>query len=325
MASRSIGLNLFYVFASALYLSMSTSANACSSCGCTLNSDWSAQGISGGEGLRFDMRFDYFKQDTPRHGTDSVSRTAIPAGTEVQQTTINRNLSLAVDYSVNPDWAVNVLLPVYSRTHSTFGDGSSGIAYPDPNALNTSSSQGIGDVKVTTRYSGLSADHSIGIIFGLKLPTGETKDTFRDGSPLDRGLQLGTGTTDLLLGAYHFGTINRDWDYFSQAVLQVPLDTNDHFRPGDGLNITAGVRYMSFDNFIPQLQINARAERRESGANADVANSGAILMYLSPGATVPISKNLQVYGFLQIPIYQRVNGYQLETESLASVGLHYNF
>lgn len=271
------------------------------------------------------MRFDYFKQDTPRHGTDSVSRTAIPAGTEVQQTTINRNLSLAVDYSVNPDWAVNVLLPVYSRTHSTFGDGSSGIAYPDPNALNTSSSQGIGDVKVTTRYSGLSADHSIGIIFGLKLPTGETKDTFRDGSPLDRGLQLGTGTTDLLLGAYHFGTINRDWDYFSQAVLQVPLDTNDHFRPGDGLNITAGVRYMSFDNFIPQLQINARAERRESGANADVANSGAILMYLSPGATVPISKNLQVYGFLQIPIYQRVNGYQLETESLASVGLHYNF
>ncbi|HEY8085692.1 MAG TPA: hypothetical protein VIE69_08845, partial [Methylophilaceae bacterium] len=156
----------------ALCLLAPVAANACSSCGCTLSSDWSAQGVSSGEGLHFDIRADYFKQNQMRHGTDAVSRTSVPAGTEVQETTINRNLSLVVDYAFNPDWAVNVLLPVYSRTHSTFGDGSSGFAYPDPNALNTSSSQGIGDIKLTTRYSGWSADHSFGIIAGLKLPTG---------------------------------------------------------------------------------------------------------------------------------------------------------
>ncbi|HEY7987560.1 MAG TPA: hypothetical protein VIE17_11705, partial [Methylophilaceae bacterium] len=314
-----------FVSASLLALTLFTPlvSNACSSCGCTLNSDWSAQGVSAGEGLHFDIRADYFKQNQMRHGTDSVSRTSVPAGTEVQENTINRNLSLAVDYSFNADWAVNVMLPVYSRTHSTFGDGSSGFAYPDPNALQTSSSQGIGDIKVTTRYSGFSADHSFGIIAGLKLPTGETKDTFSDGSELDRGLQLGSGTTDLLIGGYHFGTINRDWDYFSQAVLQLPLDSHDDFRPGDGLNVTAGVRYMSFDNFIPQLQVNARMEKRESGGQADVENSGATLVYLSPGVTVPISKQVLLYGFLQIPIFQRVNGYQIETQAVASVGLHY--
>jgi hypothetical protein len=178
---------------------------------------------------------------------------------------------------------------------------------------------------VTTRYSGFSADHSFGIIAGLKLPTGETKDTFSDGGALDRGLQLGSGTTDLLFGGYHFGTFNRDWDYFSQAVLQIPLDTHDEFRPGDGLNVTAGVRYMSFTSFIPQLQVNARMERRESGAQADVENSGATLVYLSPGVTVPVSKKVQIYGFLQLPIFQRVNGYQIETQAVASIGLHYSF
>ncbi len=309
----------------ALYLFTPLAANACSSCGCTLSSDWSAQGVSGGEGLHFDIRADYFTQNQMRHGTDAVSRTAVPAGTEVQEDTINRNLSLAVDYAVNADWSMNVMVPLYSRTHSTFGDGSSGFAYPDPAAISTSASSGIGDIKVTTRYSGLSADHSFGIIAGLKLPTGETKDTFSDGSALDRGLQLGSGTTDLLLGGYHFGTINRDWDYFSQAVLQIPLDSHDDFRPGDGLNVTAGVRYMSFDKFIPQLQVNARMEKRESGGQADVENSGATLVYLSPGVTVPINKQVLLYGFVQLPIFQRVNGYQLETQAVASVGLHYNF
>ncbi|HEY8085273.1 MAG TPA: hypothetical protein VIE69_06695 [Methylophilaceae bacterium] len=320
-------MNRASVYASllALCLAAPLTANACSSCGCTLNSDWSAQGVSAGEGLHFDIRADYFQQNQMRHGTDAVSRTSVPAGTEVQETTINRNLSLALDYAVNADWSVNVMLPLYSRTHNTFGDGSSGVAYPDPAALQTSSSQGIGDIKVTTRYSGWSADHSFGIIAGLKLPTGDTKDTFSDGSPLDRGLQLGSGTTDLLLGGYHFGTINRDWDYFSQAVLQIPLDSHDEFRPGDGLNVTAGVRYMSFDKFIPQLQVNARMEKRESGAEADVENSGATLVYFSPGVTVPINKQVLLYGFLQIPIFQRVNGYQIETQAVASVGLHYNF
>jgi hypothetical protein len=171
----------------------------------------------------------------------------------------------------------------------------------------------------------LSADHSTGITFGLKLPTGETDDTFKDGSPLDRGLQLGTGTTDLLLGGYHFGSINRDWDYFAQATFQIALNRHHNFRPGNGLNASAGVRYMGFETFIPQLQLNARMEKRESGSEADKPNSGAALLYLSPGVTVPINKSVQAFGFVQVPIYQHVNGYQLEPNVLLSAGLRYSF
>ncbi|MDI1362791.1 TonB-dependent receptor [Methylotenera sp.] len=305
-----------------LAFASSTDAFACSSCGCTLNSDWSSQGISSGEGTRFDIRFDYFKQSDYRNGTSSVSRSNIPVGTEVQDTTINRNLTLGLDHSFNQDWAINLLLPIFNRSHGTYGEDGD---YPDPAALITSSSKGIGDLRVTGRYQGLSADRSSGVTFGLKLPTGETNDTFNDGSPLDRGLQLGTGTTDLLLGGYYFGSINRDWDYFAQATVQIALNKHDDFRPGNGLNATAGVRYMGFESFIPQLQLNTRIEKRESGAEADVDNSGATLIYISPGVTVPINKTVQAFGFIQVPIYQHVNGYQVEPNVLLSTGLRFSF
>ena len=38
-----------------------------------------------------------------------------------------------------------------------------------------------------------------------------------------------------------------------------------------------GLRYTGFQTIEPQLQLNARIEKRESGANADVENSGATL------------------------------------------------
>jgi hypothetical protein len=294
---------------------------ACSSCGCTLNSDWATQGVSTAEGTRFDIRFDYFKQNDYRHGTRSVSRDEVAAtGGEVQDTTINRNLTLGLDHTINHDWAVNVQLPIYSRSHGTYGG-----AYPALDEYDTSSSRGIGDVRVSARYQGLTEDHSSGLTIGLKLPTGSTDDTFKSGAQLDRGLQLGTGTTDLLLGGYHFGSINRDWDYFAQATLQIALNSHRDFRPGNGLNASAGVRYMGFESFIPQLQLNARVEKRESGAQADVPNSGATLLYLTPGVTVPINKQVQAFGFVQVPIYQRVNGDQIEPEVLLSAGLRYSF
>jgi hypothetical protein len=306
-----------------LALVYSSSSFACSSCGCTLNSDWTTQGIAAGEGTHIDIRFDYFKQNDYRSGTSSVSRDEVAAaGSEVQDTTINRNLTIGLDHSFNPDWAISVQVPVFSRSHGTYGG-----EYPALGEYDTSSSKGIGDIRVVGRYQGLTADHSTGITLGLKLPTGKTNDTFNSGAVLDRGLELGTGTTDLLIGGYHFGSINRDWDYFAQATIQIALNTHNEFRPGNGLNASAGVRYMGFESVIPQLQLNTRMEKRESGAGegVDIPNSGATLVYISPGVTVPINKSVQAFGFLQVPIYQHVNGFQLEPNVLLSAGVRYSF
>src|SRR5438105_5174731 len=76
-----------------LLLVKSNPAQACSSCGCTLNSDWSSQGYSVSSGMHIDVREDYYEQNQLRSGTDAVNRSGleIPNDEEIQQDTLNRN------------------------------------------------------------------------------------------------------------------------------------------------------------------------------------------------------------------------------------------
>jgi hypothetical protein len=197
--------------------------------------------------------------------------------------------------------------------------------------VSSSHSRGIGDARVLARYQGFAPDLSYGVEFGLKLATGRIDDTFatgpQAGEPVDRGLQPGTGSTDLLLGGYAAGAMAPDVYYFANVLWQQPIATRAGFRPGDGVNLTVGVRYSAPlpGGLVPQLQLNARIEARESGVNADRANSGATLVYLSPGVGRRLAEHLDGFAFVQLPVYQRVNGLQLEPRVVASVGLRYRF
>jgi hypothetical protein len=298
-------------------------ALACSACGCTLNSDWASQGLAASSGWRLDVRYDFFEQDQLRSGTDSVSPGdfTFPADREVQQYTINRNYTFALDYSPSKDWGLTAILPWFDRAHATIAAGDTEIS--------TSHDTGISDLRLMARYDGFDAQHSTGIEFGIKLPTGQFTSDFESGPQqgqlLDRGVQLGTGTTDALIGVYNFGGLTPDWGYFAQALLQQPLDSREQFRPGTGVNLNLGIRYNASTTWVPQLQINARVEKREEGGQADIPDSGATLVYLSPGITWNISRRFSAFAFVQVPLYQRVNGLQIEATQLASLGLHYHF
>lgn len=308
----------------AVFIAANTSdAFACSACGCTLNSDWASQGLASSGGWRFDVRYDFFEQDQLRSGTDSVSRSdfSFPTDREVQQNTINRNYTFALDYSPNKDWGFSAALPWFDRSHATIAPGDTEIS--------TSHDHGISDLRLMARYAGFDAQRSTGIEFGIKLPTGQFNSPFisgpQQGQLLDRGVQLGTGTTDVLIGVYNFGALSPDWGYFAQALVQQSLNSREDFKPGTGVNMNLGLRYTASSTWVPQLQINARIEKREQGANADIENSGASLVYLSPGITWNLSRRFSAFAFVQVPLYQRVNGLQIEATELASLGMHYHF
>ncbi|HQR12117.1 MAG TPA: hypothetical protein PLW68_12395 [Casimicrobiaceae bacterium] len=299
-----------------------SAAIACSTCGCTLSSDWSSQGLApSGEGFRFDFRFDYFNQDQLRSGTKKVDRGSleIPSDREIQQSTINRNYTLGFDYSPSLDWGVNVQLPFFNRSHATIAEGDTEVS--------TSHTQSIGDLRLVGRYLGFTADRDIGVQLGVKFPTGSFDNAFisgpQEGEPLDRGLQPGTGTTDLLLGAFTFGELAVGWDWFAQAMLQQPLHSRDGFRPGTGFNVNGGFRYVGFEGIVPSLQVNVRIEGRESGPNADTDNSGSTLAYVSPGINFTLTEKLHGYLFAQVPVYQRVNGLQIEPRYTVTAGVYF--
>ena len=299
----------------------STPSFACSSCGCTLSTDWLTYG--GVPGSFFaDFRVDYYNQDELRSGTHRVDRGSItfPADREIQRETVNHNYNLFLAYTPNSSWGVTAQVPYFDRYHTTVAEGDEDIS--------TSHTKSIGDVRVIAAYRGLRDDRSFGIQVGVKLPTGSFRNNFisgpQAGERLDRGLQPGTGTTDLILGAYKFGTVNEHWDYFAEALLQQPLDSRDDFKPGTGLNLSLGARYLGFEGVVPQVQLNVRNERRESGSQADVGNSGATFVYVSPGLQVSITPTMAAYGYVQLPLYQRVNGFQIEPRYFASIGLRFS-
>ena len=85
----------------------------------------------------------------------------------------------------------------------------------------TSSESALGDIRFVTRYKAFPTMNNAGIIAGIKLPTGYTGTNFSGGDaagqPLDAGLQNGTGSVDVIYGAYYTGSISH-YGWFVQGT-----------------------------------------------------------------------------------------------------------
>jgi hypothetical protein len=298
-----------------------TSCRACSVCGCSLSSDWASQGYGMSPGLEGNVNLQYYDQNNLRTGTGDANRSAfpLPNGQELQKDTLTRSATLALDYVISPNWGVGFLVPYYDRFHSTVAPGDT--------AISESFASGFGDVRLLARYQKFRLSQSIGLQFGLKLPAGRYDQDFsagpQAGAPLDRGLQLGTGTTDAILGASYFGRPATNIGYFIQATVQRALAARDGFLPSSTFNLNTGIRYLNTSMVTPMVQLNARWDGRERGVNADYENSGDAVFFVSPGATAQLGLRQSVFAFLQLPVFQRVNGLQLEPRWLLSVGIRF--
>ncbi|HVT36672.1 MAG TPA: hypothetical protein VHE37_13870, partial [Nevskiaceae bacterium] len=221
----------------------------------------------------------------------------------------------------NRDWGVNLQLPYLQRSHGTLADGDTDVSSSD--------ASGMGDMRITARYQGFFADRSFGVMAGVKLATGDFHQTFESGpqagGALDRGLQRGTGTTDGIIGVYHYTALSRDWDLFEQAQFKGALGAREDFRPGNQWIANVGLRYVGAGAWIPQAQLNYKHEAQESGAQADQPNSGSDELYLSPGLAWRASRPLALYGFVQLPLYRRYTGLQLAPEYSVTTGVRYSF
>jgi hypothetical protein len=322
----------------------SMQALACAACGCTLSKDWETQGISGKPGFTVEVSYDYLNQDKQRYGNSTASSSLVnsqyAAGQEVEAFTRTSTVSAALIYNADT-WGMSAIIPYVSRSHGTYGS----IATPTPGAtvdttaMLISSNSGIGDARIVGRYSGFSADRSSGIIGGVKLPSGSTSGTFRDGSPLDAGLQIGTGSTDVILGAYTTGAFDT-YGWFVQGTVQHAVATKTlngaDYRPGDAYTLNAGIRYAVFGAKVsPMLQLNLIKRQADSDNNTGVnvpvdpvsgaPVSGGTLAYLAPGVTLRVGGGVSVYGFVQIPVYQNVSSLQLTPGYTLSLGARLSF
>lgn len=269
------------------------------------------------------------------------------AGQEVENQTINRYITLGLGYTFNADWRVNLLVPYIDRSHTTYGTNATLPLSPDQ--ISSANLDSLGDIKFITNYQGLLPTHNLGIQFGAKLPTGNYGGPNAAGTGtvgnnpvsfgsagnsggqlLDTSLQAGNGSTDLILGTYYFQAISQNFDAFVNgqfqfSVMQELNQLGADYRPGNQANVSFGVRYEANPKIVPQLQVNVTTKSADSGTLADTTDTAGTVAYLSPGVTVVLDNKTRVYGFVQLPIYSQLQGYQLFPHYKASVGISHHF
>ncbi len=297
-------------------------AMACAACGCNLDTDEAAIVA----GWTVDERIDYVNQNKLWLG-GAKAPPQDPTALEVQRNTTTVFYTTTMDYQSESRWGVTLAVPAEYRTHSSYNNGTVGD-------LSKSEWSALGDLRLLGRYA-VTDDRWFNLLGGLKLPTGGTTHNFDSGTTtagtlVDRGLQPGSGTWDLLLGFGQNGKITESLGWFAQELWQRPLTEHNGFAEGQKLNASIGMRYTINELVTPQFQFNAQNRWRDHGDpgvpnGSDPANSGGEVIYASPGLFLNVRDDTALYGFVQIPIYQRTGGLELVPAYSASVGAKYKF
>jgi hypothetical protein len=302
--------------------------HACA-CGCGVFDVATSSMFPNGQGGMAWLQYDYQDQNRNWSGTSQA-----PAANNSDKEILTDFTTFGLQYMFNQSWGVQLEVPYDYRSFKTV------TANPNvpPNTVTTINWSALGDIRLEGLYTGFFADESAGVTYGLKLPTGDWTHENAWGD-VDRDSELGTGSTDILLGGFYRGNLNRNqtWDWFAQGVLDVPVLTQVQYRPGVELDTAAGVDYKGFSlgrvKISPVAQMIFSYRSSDSGANAaggandDPAggvNSGYERLMLSPGVEVHIHP-LIIYAGAEIPVFQNFIGNQLVAPVLFKVSVSYMF
>ena len=282
-------------------------------CGCGVFDVGSSSMFPTGEGGMAFVNYDF--QDQDQNWSDSSKA---PAANNDDKEIRTHFVTLGAQYMFNRSWGVQAELPFADRNFKTLDDGGD---------LVERHWDALGDMRIEGLYTGFAADLSSGLTFGLKLPTGSHN---RDGDIVDRDTQIGSGSTDVLLGGFHRGNLTADekWDWFAQAKFDLPVLTQGDYRPGFELDSAAGIDYkgISFGRLrvSPLAQVIFSERTTDYGAAAASDDSGYTRVLLSPGIEFHFHP-VKVYADLEVPVFQHFHGNQVAADVLFKLNVSYMF
>jgi hypothetical protein len=254
--------------------------------------------------------YDFMDQNRNWSGTSGA-----PASANDDKEIKTNFMTVGGRYTVSDNWSVAAQVPVWNRTFKT--DTGSGVATFQHTAL--------GDVRITATYSGFSTDMSTTVIISVKLPTGDYSY-----AGFDRDTEIGTGSTDILLGLSRAGAITSDgvWTWYGQVLWNKPLLKSGGYTPGNEFDGALGIAYGGVVTggglqITPYVQAIGSNRVKDSGIDSNAPNSGYDRIMLSPGIEVATDK-WRIYGDVEFPVYQDMNGDQLVAHQLLKLVVSYS-
>ena len=263
------------------------------------------------------FRYDYMDQNQNWEGTHKA-----PASNNSDKKLQTSFYTPGISWRANLDWSFEAELPVYARHLTTTDDGT---VFGRAGSIYDGKITDVGDLQIAATYTGLQPNLQTGLTFGVKLPTGNYTGPNgpRGGAELDRDSLPGTGSTDLIFGAYHYGALTEDGraGYYVQGRAQLPTLVQGGYRPGSEFDAAAGLDYTfddvgPFRRVTPVLSVLNSFRLRDSGPAADRANSGYERVFISPGVEVRFNQ-FRVYGDIEVPVYQHTNAGSVAADGTA--------
>jgi hypothetical protein len=292
-------------------LTLPAAAMACA-CGCGIyDVGTSALFPEAAGGTAF---FGYTFQDQNKNWSGNASA---PGANNDDKKIATTTYTAGGQYFFSRDWGVQVQIPTVHRRF-TSSDNTGPITWT-----------GLGDIQLRAVYTGLADDLSTGVSLGVKLPTGSYDHTDAAGD-IDRDVQIGTGSTDLLLGVFHRGAIGQsaNWNWFMQAQLDVPVLKQGDYRPGLEADAAGGIYYeglvLGRVKISPLAQVIGVWRGRDNGADAAPDDTGYQRVLLGPGVEFRLHP-VKLYADVEFPIYTHVTGNQLVSPALFKINLSYMF
>ena len=285
-------------------------AQACA-CGCGVFGVGTASLFPNGGGDTVFAEDDFMNQNTNWSGASKAPAAA--NGDKKIETNFNE---LGWQHMFNRSWGVMAELPFAERAFTT---------ETAPGLTQTFHHTALGDLKLMGMYTGFSQDMSTGLVFGAKLPTGDSRY-----ANFDRDTEIGTGSTDALLGGYQLGGFGKSpFGWFVQAQWDKPLAWRGGYRPGAEIDGAAGVWFDDWTlspnvKLTPIAQLIGSVRGRDGGPAGHPDDSGYERLLASPGLELQV-KNWRLYGDVELPVYQHVNGNQLVAPSLFKLVLSRTF
>ncbi|MCA9296109.1 MAG: transporter [Phycisphaerales bacterium] len=210
----------------------------------------------------------------------------------------------------------------------------------------TTKSEGLGDIRLTGMFPIYhEGPHTFHANFGLSIPTGSIDE--KDATPADPTasrrlpypMQLGSGTFDLLPGAVYTYQAP-GWSFGAAANGTIRLGENDHaYTLGDALEFTTWWAYEWEDWISTSVRLDYQLWGNIDGADpdlnpmmvptADPNRRGGQRLDLLFGVNLYAPKGALAGNRLAVevglPIYQDLDGPQLETDLLLTIGWQYTF
>ncbi len=202
----------------------------------------------------------------------------------------------------------------------------------------TTEASGIGDLKLSALFQ--TTDNWVTSL-GLNLPTGSIDE--KDVTPASSGvavqlpypMQLGSGSVDFTVGAtYTESNMQSSWGV--QTGIVVRLNDNDRdYRLGNRVEINSWYSYGVTQKSSASIRIKLEDWGNISGADTDlnpvIVPTADVNLRAGTRADILLGFNYQINEAYLVgievgtPIYQNLDGPQLETDLTIHLGVQYEF